>query len=61
VLNSVYALKVKKLEAMRSSINTEIKTAHEEGKDTTDLMVQLLALEEAKKQFNKLLGRIIIR
>jgi DNA primase len=61
VLNSIYALKVKKLEAMRASINEEIKTAHQAGKDVTELMMQLLAVEEAKKQFNQLLGRVVIR
>jgi len=61
VLSSVYALKVKKLEIMRAALREEIKTTHESGKDTTDLIMQLLALEEAKKQFNSLLGRVVIR
>lgn len=61
VLSSVYALKVKKLELMRVSIHEEIKVSHETGKDVTELLMQLQALEEAKKQFNQLLGRIIIR
>jgi DNA primase len=61
VLNSVYSLKVKKLEIMRSALKEEIKTAYEGGKDVTEMMMQLLALEEAKKQFNNLLGRVVIR
>ena len=61
VLSSIYSLKVKKLEAMRASIHEEIKTAYKEGKDVMELLTQLQALEEAKKQFNQLLGRIIIR
>lgn len=61
VLSSVYSLKVKKLELMRTSIHEEIKASHETGKDVTELLMQLQALEEAKKQFNQLLGRIIIR
>lgn len=61
VLSSIYALKVKKLEVMRAALKEEIKTAYEGGKDVSDMMIQLIALEEAKKQFNNLLGRIVIR
>jgi DNA primase len=61
VLSSIYSLKVKKLEVMRVSIHEEIKASHEAGKDITELLMKLQALEEAKKQFNQLLGRIIIR
>ena len=61
VLSSIYALKVKKLELMRVSLQNEIKASHAAGKDIIELMMQLQAIEEAKKQFNQLLGRIIIR
>lgn len=61
VLNSVYALKVKKLEVMRTALQQEIKAAQQDGRDVTESMMQLLALEEAKKQFNHLLGRVVIR
>lgn len=61
VLTSVYALKVKKLETMRADYMEEIKNAHAEGKDITELMMNLMKVEEAKKQFNNYLGRIVIR
>jgi len=60
VLGDVYALKAKKLEIMSKEIDEKIKN-YPNDEILTELLEMRMKLDEAKKTFNRLLGRIVVK
>lgn len=62
-LDSVYSLKLRRLELMIAEKRAQQKIAHDEKREDDTILIQaeIKLLEDAKKHFSSLLGRVIIR